>query len=166
MEKMDQLIHARWIITCEDHNQVLEHHALAIKEGKIYGIIPSEEAKKNYETDSSEYFSNHVIIPGLINSHTHLAMNLFRGLADDLELMDWLNNYIWPAEGKWVSEELVYDGSLLAMAEMIRGGVTCFNDMYFFLEATARAADEAHIRAHIGMTVIDVPTAWASTPQE
>ena len=80
--------------------------------------------------------------------------------------MDWLNNYIWPAEGKWVSDEFVYDASLLAMAEMIRCGTTCFNDMYFFLGATAQAAELAGMRAHIGMTVIDVPTAWAKTTDE
>src|SRR3990167_10293399 len=93
-------------------------------------------------------------------------MNVFRGLADDLELMDWLTNHIWPAEGKWVSHQLVYDASLLAMAEMIRGGTTCFNDMYFFLDATAKAATEVGMRAHIGMTIIDVPTAWAKTTEE
>jgi 5-methylthioadenosine/S-adenosylhomocysteine deaminase len=93
-------------------------------------------------------------------------MNIFRGLADDLALMDWLNNYIWPAESKWVSHELVYDASQLAMAEMIRCGTVCFNDMYYFLGATADAAKQTGIRANIGMTIIDVPTAWAKTPED
>ncbi len=166
MEKADQIIHAKWIITCEDRNRVLENHALVIKDGKILAILPSKNTAELYQAASEQHFSTHTIIPGLINSHTHIAMNLFRGLADDLELMDWLNNHIWPAEGKWVSHDLVYDGSLLAMAEMLRGGITCFNDMYFFLDATAEAAERAGMRAHIGLTVIDVPTAWAKTPDE
>ena len=166
MEKIDHLLHAKWIITCEENNRVLENHALAIKDKKIVAILPSQEATQKYQADKEEHYSSHAVLPGFINSHTHLAMNLFRGLADDLELMDWLNNHIWPAEGQWVSQELVYDGSLLAMAEMIRGGTICFNDMYFFLDATAQAADLAGMRAHIGMTVIGVPTAWAKTTDE
>jgi 5-methylthioadenosine/S-adenosylhomocysteine deaminase len=166
MEKIDQLIHAKWIITCEDNNQVLENHALAIKDGKILAILPSKDATAKYEANKQEQFTSHAIMPGFINSHTHISMNIFRGLADDMELMEWLNKHIWPAEGKWVSQDLVHDASLLAMGEMIRCGTTCFNDMYFFLGATAKAAETAGMRAHIGMTIIDVPTAWAKTPDE
>lgn len=166
MEKIDQLIHAKWIITCEDNNRILENHALAIKGDKILAILPSKEAKGKYQANTEAHYDTHAILPGLINSHTHIAMNIFRGLADDLELMDWLTNHIWPAEGKWVSHELVHDASLLAISEMIRGGTTCFNDMYFFLGTTAEAAKTAGIRAFIGMTIIDVPTAWAKTPDE
>lgn len=166
MEHIDQLIHAKWIIPCENSHTVLEQHSLAIKDGKILAILPSVEAKQKYQPTSQQEYQSHVVMPGLINSHTHIAMNIFRGLADDLELMDWLNNHIWPAEGKWVSHELVYDASQLAIAEMIRGGTTCFNDMYFYLGATAEAATQAGIRAHVGMTVIDVPTAWAKTTDE
>lgn len=166
MENIDHLIHAKWIITCEENNFVLENHSLVIKDNKILAILPTPLAKKTYPTANSIDYSSHVIMPGLINAHTHIAMNFFRGLADDLPLMAWLNNHIWPAEEKWVSEEMVYDASKLAMAEMIRGGTTCFNDMYFFLNATARAAKEAGMRAHIGMTIIDVPTAYAKTTEE
>lgn len=166
MEKIDQLIHAKWIVTCEDKNQVLENHAIAVKDGKIHAIVPGKDAEKNYDCLATSTFSSHAIIPGFINTHTHLAMNVFRGLADDLELMDWLNNYIWPAEGKWVSSELVHDASLMAMAEMIRCGTVCFNDMYFFLNTTAKAAEQAGLRGFIGMTVIGVPTAWAKTTDE
>lgn len=166
MEKIDQLIHAKWIITCEGSNEVLENHALAIEDNRIIAILPSQEAKEKYQANKEEHYDTHAVMPGLINCHTHVPMNVFRGLADDLELMDWLNNHIWPAEGKWVSHDLVYDSSLLAIGEMIRGGTTCFNDMYFFLDATAEAAEKAGIRAHIGMTVIGVPTAWAKTPEE
>lgn len=166
METIDNLIHAKWIITCEENNRILENHSLAINDGKITAILPTKEAKEKFKAHSEQHFSTHAVLPGLINSHTHIAMNIFKGLADDLELMEWLTKHIWPAEGKWVSDELVYDASRLAMAEMIRSGTTSFNDMYFFLGATARAAEEAGIRAHIGMTVIDVPTAWAKTTDE
>ena len=166
MEPIDHLIHAKWIITCDNHHNVLENHAIAIKGGKIHAILPSKEANEKYHAEKTEHYSSHAVMPGLVNSHTHIAMNIFRGLADDLELMDWLTNHIWPAEGKWVSEELVYDASLLAMGEMIRGGITCFNDMYFFLGATAKAAEQSGMRANVGMTIIDVPTAWAKTTDE
>lgn len=163
MQKIDHLVHTKHIITCEENNRVLENHALAIHAGKILAILPSEEAKQKYQADKEDNYSDHIVMPGLINCHTHIAMNVFRGLADDLPLMEWLQEHIWPAESKWVSEELVADASQLAMAEMIKGGTTCFNDMYFFLGATAKAAEIAGMRAHIGMTVITVPTAWAKT---
>lgn len=166
MRAIDSLIHAKWIITCENGQAILEDHALAIDNKKIIAILPSHDAKKNYAAKEESHYNSHAILPGLINCHTHVSMNLFRGLADDLELMDWLNNHIWPAEGKWVDEAFVFDASKLAMAEMIRSGTTCFNDMYFFPEATARAAEIAGMRAHIGMTIIDVPTAFAKTTEE
>jgi len=166
MQQVDQIIHAKWIITCENPSKELANHAIAIKDSKIVGILPSSETDKQWQSSSVQHLNSHAIMPGLINTHTHIAMNIFRGLADDLELMDWLTNHIWPAEGKWVSAELVYDASLLAMAEMIRCGTVRFNDMYFFPEATAQAAEKAGMHAHIGMTIIDVPTAWAKTTEE
>lgn len=166
MEKVDQLIHAKWIITCEDQNRVLDLHSLAIKNGKIQAILPTEIAAKTYQATTEHHYQSHAVMPGFINAHTHIAMNIFRGLADDLELMDWLTNHIWPAEQQWVSDEMVYEASLLAMAEMIRGGTTCFNDMYFFLQATAKAAELAGLRAHIGITIIDFKTAWAKNIDE
>lgn len=166
MQTIDQLIHAKWLIPCDHQNSVLENHALAIQDGKILAILPSEQAKQKYTAKQAQEFTTHAIMPGLINSHTHIAMNWFRGLADDLALMDWLNNHIWPAERQWVSHEFVKDASLFAMAEMIRGGSTCFNDMYFFLQATAEAAEIAGVRGSIGITVIDFPTAWAKDTEE
>lgn len=166
MEKVNTIINARWIITCETKNQVLENHSIVVKDEKILAILPTDDAASRYETDATQNYNNHIIMPGLVNCHTHTPMNLFRGLADDLELMDWLEKHIWPAEGKWVNDNFVYDGSQLAIAEMIRGGTTCFNDMYFFMPDTAKAAEEAGIRAHVGMTIIDVPTAWAKTTEE
>lgn len=166
MEKIDQIYHAKWIIPCEEKHTVLENHALITKGGKIHSILPSKEANEKFPTVPHHHYGSHAILPGFINCHTHISMNAFRGLADDLELMDWLKNYIWPAEGKWVSHDLVYDVSLLSMAEMLRCGTTCFNDMYFFLGATAQAAELSGIRAHIGMTIIEVPTPWAQTTEE
>ncbi len=129
---VDTLISARWIIPVEPKNAVYENHSIAIKDGKIEAILPTEKAAGKYTANEEHHLQKHALIPGLINAHTHAAMNLFRGLADDLPLMDWLNNHIWPAEAKWVNPEFVKDGTELAIAEMIRGGTTCFNDMYFF----------------------------------
>lgn len=166
MENIDHLIHAKWVITGEQNHSVLENHSLAIKDGKILAIVSQEDAKQRYSAKHTEKYLSHAVMPGLINAHTHLSMNYFRGLADDLALMDWLNNHIWPAERKWVSHEFVRDASEFAMAEMIRSGSTCFNDMYFFLQATAEAVEKAGVRGFIGMTVIDFPTAWAKDPEE
>lgn len=165
MEQIDHIIHAKWIIAGEPL-VVLENHALVLKDGKIHAILPSKEVATQFQAHKTEHYEAGAIIPGLINSHTHIAMNYFRGLADDLALMNWLNNHIWPAEKKWVSHEFVHDASLFAMAEMIRSGTTCFNDMYFFLSATAEAAQIAGLRAHIGITVIEFPTNWAQTTDE
>jgi 5-methylthioadenosine/S-adenosylhomocysteine deaminase len=166
MEHVDTLLHARWIIPVEPDNTVFEHHSLAIKDGRILAIMPTHEARRRYLADVELQLTDHALIPGLINAHTHAAMSLFRGLADDLPLMEWLNDHIWPAEGAWVNPEFVRDGTQLAMAEMLRGGVTCFNDMYFFPDETAQAAHEAGMRAMVGMILIDFPTAWAQDAED
>ncbi|MCB1976788.1 MAG: TRZ/ATZ family hydrolase [Nitrosomonas sp.] len=159
---IDTLIEARWIIPVDAKNSIFSNHALAIDQGKIITILPANEADVRYNPKHTVSLKNHVLIPGLINLHTHAAMTLMRGLADDLPLMDWLNKYIWPAEQRHVNEAYVYDGTRLACAEMLRGGTTCFNDMYFYPEAGARAALAAGMRAVIGMIAIDFPTAYAS----
>src|SRR5262249_4132815 len=115
-----------------------------------------------YEPAGRVELPHHALIPGLVNLHTHASMTLMRGLADDLALMTWLKDHIWPAEAKYVSREFVYDGTLLACAEMLRGGVTCFNEMYFFPEAAAEAALAARMRAAIGIIAIEFPTAYAA----
>ena len=150
MEHVDTLLHARWIIPVEPDNTVLEHHSLAIKDGRIFALLPGDEARRRFQADVVLELSEHALIPGLINAHTHAAMSLFRGLADDLPLMEWLNNHIWPAEGAWVNPEFVRDGTQLAMAEMLKGGVTCFNDMYFFPDETAQAAARSRHARHAG----------------
>ena len=162
----DAIIAARWILPVEPARAVLADHAVVIDGGRITALLPTTEAHARYRTKRQITLADHVLIPGLINLHTHAAMTLLRGLADDLALMDWLNNHIWPAEARHVSESFVHDGTLLACAEMLRGGITCFNDMYFFPGAAARAALAAQMRAAIGMIVIEFPTAYAADAQD
>ena len=166
MNSSIQIISAKWLIPVVPSKLVLEDHSVVVKGDKIVEILPTSEALTKYpQTDHSEH-PNHAIIPGLINAHTHAAMSLFRGLADDIPLMDWLNNHIWPAEAQWVDQEFVRDGSQLAIAEMLLSGTTCFNDMYFHSGAVARIAQDMGIRAFVGMIVLDFPSAWASGPDE
>ncbi|MGD2117305.1 MAG: TRZ/ATZ family hydrolase [Chromatiales bacterium] len=160
-KKVESLIHAGWVIPVEPENSVLRHHSIAINHGLISDILPTELAKQSYQAEEEFELGQHALFPGFINAHTHTPMSLFRGLADDLPLMDWLNNHIWPAEAHWVGEEFVADGSRLAIAEMVKSGTTCFNDMYFFPDITAHVAASAHMRACVGLIVIDFPSAWA-----
>ncbi|MCF6338106.1 MAG: TRZ/ATZ family hydrolase [Gammaproteobacteria bacterium] len=165
-QPIDTLIHARWIIPVQPADQVLKHHAIALHEGRILELLPSTEAKQKYTAEIEHQLDEHALIPGLINAHTHAAMSLFRGLADDLPLMEWLQGHIWPAEEKWISPEFVAAGTRLAIAEMLRGGTTCFNDMYFFPDETAHIADNAGMRAVVGLIIIDFPTVWAANADE
>jgi len=163
---VDTLIHARWIIPVEPEFVTYEHHTLVIDGGKIIDLLPTDLAKQQYQGSTTENLENHALLPGLINCHTHAAMTLMRGIADDLPLMDWLQNHIWPLEHKWMSEAFVKDGTDLAIAEMILGGTTCFNDMYFFPEITAGQAIHHGIRAKVGLIVIDFPSVWAQNSDE
>ncbi len=162
----EQLIHARWVIPVEPADRVLEHHCLRLKGDLIAEILPSAEARIRYPQLPATELPTHTLIPGLVNAHTHAAMNLLRGIADDLPLHTWLAEHIWPAEGRWLSAEFVRDGTQLAVAEMLRGGITCFSDMYFFPEIAAEVALEAGIRAVLGLVVIDFPTPWADGPDQ
>ena len=164
--KIDTIIHATWIVPVEPESTVHQDYSIAVHEGRIHDLAPKKDILNKYTTDVEINLVNQVLIPGLINTHTHSPMSLMRGLADDLPLMDWLNNHIWPTEQKHVSAEFVLDGSLLACAEMIRGGTTCFNDMYFFPEETARAVEHSGMRAKLGLILIDFPSAWASDADE
>lgn len=164
--RIDTIVHATWVVPVEPKNTVLQHHSLAIHEGRIHDLLPKQEILDKYSSDVEINLEQQVLIPGLINTHTHSPMSLMRGLADDLPLMDWLNNHIWPTEEKHVSAEFVYDGSLLACAEMLRSGTTCFNDMYFFPEETARAVELSGLRAKLGLILIDFPSAWAKDADE
>ena len=159
---VDELIEARWVVPVEPHGAVLEHHAIAIRDGRIAALVPTAEARMRYAPAKRTILAHHAVVPGLINAHTHAAMTLMRGIADDRCLMDWLQGSIWPIEKAELSYKFVLDGTRLACLEMLRGGTTCFADMYFFLDAAAQAASEVGIRANLGITVIDFPTAWAS----
>lgn len=159
---IDLLIEARYIVPVEPFDTTLEHHSIAIRDGRIEAILPSDEARRLYLAREIVNLPEHIVTPGLVNLHTHAAMTLMRGLADDLPLMRWLQEAIWPAEARHVSHAFVRDGSLLAGSEMLRGGITTCNDMYFFPQASAEAFDRLGLRAVIGITVIDFPSQYAS----
>ena len=162
LQTADTLITARWVIPVLPRDSILEHHAIAVTDGEIVDILPIAVAVERYPATQIIDLPEHAVIPGLINLHTHAAMTLMRGLADDLPLMTWLKNHIWPVESRIVNADFVRDGTLLACAEMLRGGITCFNDMYFFPEATAQAALQAGMRAVIGMIAVEFQSAYAS----
>ncbi len=166
MKEPDLLIHPTWLVTVDADDRVLTEHSLAIADGRIADILPSEQARQRYAQAPHLELPGQALMPGLVNAHTHLAMNLLRGYADDLPLMTWLQEHIWPAEGQFVDERFCEQGALLAMAELIRGGVTCFNDMYFFPEATARAAERAGLRGLVGIIVLDFPSASGNDPDD
>lgn len=156
------MIEARWIVPVTPDVKVLEHHSLVCDGEVIIDILPTEIARQSYLPQQTFSLDEHVLIPGLINLHTHAAMSLMRGLADDLPLMPWLQQHVWPVEQALVSERFVRDGALLACAEMLRGGVTCFNDMYFFPQGTAEAATQAGMRANLGLVVMDFASNYGS----
>ncbi len=160
------LIRARWVIPVEPAGAELEDHAVVVRDGLIEALLPAAEATARYPGAVVVDLPAHALIPGLVNAHTHASMSLMRGMSDDLPLMRWLQEHIWPAEAKHVSPAFVKDGTLLACAEMLRGGATCFNEMYFFPEAAVEAALEAGMRAAIGMIVIEFPSAYASDPDD
>jgi 5-methylthioadenosine/S-adenosylhomocysteine deaminase len=165
-QTVDLLIEARWVVPVEPHNVVLEHHAVAVHADRIVAILPIAEARKSYAPRERVELGEHVLIPGLINTHTHNPMSLLRGLADDLPLMVWLQQHIWPVEGKVIGPEFVRDGVELSVAEMIRGGTTCANENYFFPDAIGATYHKLGFRAVVGLPVIEFPTAWARTQDE
>lgn len=145
---------------------MLEHASLVIQGSEIIDILPTADALANYPNAHVVERPEHILIPGLINAHTHAAMSLLRGFGDDLDLHRWLNHRIWPAENKWVNADFVRDGTELAIAEMISSGTTTFLDMYFYPEIVASTAQELGMRASVGLMVMDFPTVWGSGPDE
>ena len=162
-ERIDTLIEARWIAPVEPAGVIFEEHALAVRDGKIVDLLPSADAQLRYQATERVELSDHLLIPGLVNAHTHAAMTLMRGLADDLPLMPWLTQHVWPVEGALMSAEFVRDGTELAAAEMLRGGITSCQDMYFFPDVAAAAFEQMGMRAVVGLIVIEFPSAWAGT---
>src|SRR5437667_9351675 len=162
MQAVDLLISARWVIPVEPAGAVLDDHSVAVAKGRIVAVLPSGEAQQRFEAREHSRLDRHALIPGLVNLHTHAAMTLMRGRADHLPSMTSLRDHVWPAEARHVSPQFVYEGTLLACAEMLRGGVTCFNEMYFFPEAAAGAALEAGMRAALGIIAFEFPTSYAA----
>lgn len=159
---IDTLIEARWIVPVDPPNKTLTDHTIAIQDGKIIAILPTSDALSRFSPRHHFVLNHHLVIPGLINAHTHAAMTLMRGIADDLPLLEWLRECIWPIERQWVGTDFVLAGTMLACAEMLKGGITCFNDMYFFPEKAVEASVQSGIRAAIGLISIEFPTAYAT----
>lgn len=161
-----ELLCAQWVIPVEPLNVVLADHAVAVEDGRIVAVLPTATAIERWPQARRTLLPGQALIPGLVNLHTHAAMSILRGAGDDLPLERWLNERIWPLEKQLISPEFVYDGAVMAAREMLLGGITCFNDMYFFPEQTARAARLLGMRATIGIVVIDFPSAYGSGPAE
>jgi len=164
--QVDEVIHARWVVPVVPDCAPLERHSVAVDGGRVLDVLPTGTCDERYAARRETKLTGHVLTPGLVNAHTHASMSLFRGMADDLPLMEWLNNHIWPAEQRWVDDEFTRLGARLAMVEMLRSGTTCFNDMYFFPDVVADAAEALNIRACVGLIVLDFPTAWAQDADE
>jgi len=157
----DLLLLPQWVVPVESGGP-LSDHAVVVQGGRILDVLPADAAQARYDAVQTLPLPGRALIPGLVNLHGHAAMSLFRGFADDLPLMAWLNDRIWPAEKKHVSEAFVRDGTLLAAAEMLAGGITTCNDMYFFPKAAGEAFLQAGMRATLGMIVLEFPSAYAS----
>ena len=164
--KIDQIIAAEWLIPMTKTDHWLNDHAVVISDHKIVDILANAELDEKYPGVTVTRLPGQAILPGFVNSHCHAAMNLLRGLSDDLPLKEWLERAIWPVEAQFVDDDFVYQGTLHAVAEMLRSGTTCFQDMYFMPNQAARAVQEVGIRASIGMVVVEFETSWAANAQE
>lgn len=160
------LILPEWIAPVTPGETVLTGHGVVIAGDRIAAVLPRDQALVRYPEAQRVEQPGHVLVPGFINAHSHAAMALMRGSGDDLPLRQWLEDCIWPAEARVAGHDFVADGSLLAAYEMLMGGVTTFNDMYFFPDATAVSARTLGMRAALGLIVIGFPTAWATTPDD
>jgi 5-methylthioadenosine/S-adenosylhomocysteine deaminase len=158
---MTEILSARWVIPVEPL-AVFEHHSVVVADGRIVSVLPTTDARAQFPEAREVLLNDHVLIPGLINLHTHAAMALMRGLADDTPLMTWLQEHIWPVETKHLSEAYVQAGTELACAEMLRSGTTCFADMYFYQDEAANVVRAAGLRAALGGAVLEFPTPYAA----
>lgn len=165
-EPCDLLIEAGFVVPVEPHGVVLEDHAVAVTDGAIVAVLPKAEARSRFSPAQTVSRPEAVLIPGLVNAHTHNPMTLLRGIADDLPLMEWLQGHIWPVEAAVLGPEFVGDGIAFSIAEMLRGGTTCANENYFFPDVQAAVYKRHGFRALVGLPVIDFPTPWASTSDE
>ena len=165
-KNVDLVIAARWVIPVQPHGVALPDHAVVVDGDRIIDILPQTQVAARYAPREQVNLGQHALIPGLVNAHTHNPMTLLRGIADDVPLMRWLNEHVWPAEAKVIGPAFVRDGVELAIAEMIRGGTTCCNENYFFPDVQAATYGKHGFRALVGLPVIDFPTAWAKTRDE
>ncbi len=165
-QSIDLLIEAGHVVPVEPHAVVLDDHAVAVHRGEIVAVLPIAEARRRFAPTQTVSRPQSALLPGLVNAHTHNPMTLLRGIADDLPLMVWLQQHIWPVEAAVIGPEFVADGITLALAEMLRGGTTCVNENYFFPDVQAAVYRQHGFRARIGLPVIDFPTAWASSDDE
>jgi 5-methylthioadenosine/S-adenosylhomocysteine deaminase len=165
-EPCDLLIVPRWLIPVVPESVVLRDHAIAVRAGKIIALGKAEDLQARFSPQECVVLPEHALMPGLVNAHTHSAMSLLRGIADDLPLMQWLSEHIWPTEAKHISAEFVRDGTRLAIAEQLLGGVTSMQDMYFFSEVVAESAISMGMRATVGAIVIEFPSAYATGPEQ
>lgn len=166
MKKIDCIVRAEYVLTIDEQFTVFDDGAVAINDGKIEAVGRYEDLTRDFTAENIHGGKGRAIIPGLINTHTHAAMVYFRGLADDLPLKEWLENHIWPAEAKWLSPEFISDAVELACLEMLKAGVTTYNDMYFFGDAAGTATKRMGMRAVLGVGILDFPTAAAKTTDE
>ncbi len=164
-ETADLVVEARWVIPVVPDGYI-EDGAVAVRHGRIVDVCSSKEARQRYPNARRVRKPSHALIPGFVNAHTHAAMCLMRGMSDDLPLMIWLEEHIWPNEARVVCPEYVRDGTRLAMAEMLRGGTTCFQDMYFHPDVIADSVGEAGMRCCVGLIVMEFPTSWAAQASE
>ena len=162
---LDLLLLPTWLVPVEPAGVVLKEHGVGIRDGRIVFIGPRHEALALTALETRE-LPDMLLSPGLINAHGHAAMTLFRGMADDLPLMTWLEQHIWPAEAKWVDEAFVRDGTNLAIAEQLKGGITCFSDMYFFPKVASECVHNSGIRAQIAIPILDFPIPGAASADE
>jgi len=166
MNPVDLVIEARWVVPIVPRAAVLEDHAVVVADGRIVDLLPTIDARAAYAPAERVALPTHALIPGLVNLHTHAAMALFRGIGDDLPLLQWLEQRIWPLEKALASPEFVHDGTRLAALEMVRAGTTCCSDMYFFPESAVRGLREVGMRAVVGIIAIEFPTAYAADAED
>jgi len=162
---LDLLLFPTWLVPVEPAGVVLKGHGLGVRDGRIALIAPRAVALK-YQAIETRELEGMLLAPGLINAHGHAAMTLFRGLADDLPLQRWLKDHIWPAESRWVDEDFVRCGTELAIAEQLKGGITCFSDMYFYPGVVSELVHKHGVRAQITIPVLDFPVPDARDADE
>lgn len=166
MEPVDTLVCARWVLPVEPDGTVLADHAVAIRAGRIVDVLPTALALVRYSPVELIERPHHAVVPGFVNAHTHAAMILLRGRAENMPQAQWAEDGIGPIERRWVDPEYVRDGTELAIAEMVRGGVTCFGDMQLWPEVVARTAADSHVRVSVGLVVEQTASRWANDPDE